>query len=223
MAEAVATRINALQRHLESIYRVRAPHDVDDFVITDPALARQLDVAASSREIDEKLLVQQDDDGIGVALYLEAELINRLQEDDPTDLLHDGNVVDFCIALEGVSHFLYLTWNAALDRSVTHLELEMQAEVDKYIAIATLTGRQRRLVPEHLHYWLFETHSFDERLADDDLERYREANHFAGKYCLRLERRFLRCAPRRLGMISELRQFYRLTLREKIRRIEHDF
>lgn len=223
MASVVATQVNALQRHLESIYSVRAPHDVDDFVITDPVLARQLDGEGSNRQIDEKLLVRQEEDGIGVALYLAAELMNRLREDDPTSLLHDGNVADFCVALEGVSHFLYLTWNAALDRSVTHLELEMQAEVDKYIAIATLTGKQRQRVPERLHYWLFEAHSFDEKLADDDLERYREANHFAGKYCFRLERRFLRCAPRRLGMISELRRFYRLTFREKIRRIEHGF
>ena len=56
--------------------------------------------------------------------------------------LHDGNVADYWTALEGVSHFLYLAWNAGHDKPVSLLELEMQAEVDKYVASYWLMRRQ---------------------------------------------------------------------------------
>ena len=53
-----------------------------------------------------------------------------------------GNVADYWTALEGVSHFLYLAWNAGHDKPVSLLELEMQAEVDKYVASYWLMRRQ---------------------------------------------------------------------------------
>ena len=46
----------------------------------------------------------------------------------------DGeNLADFWSALEGVSHFTYYAWNAARDKSVSLFELELQAEVDKFV------------------------------------------------------------------------------------------
>ncbi len=45
-------------------------------------------------------------------------------------------------ALEGVSHFVYLAWNAGHDKPVSLLELEMQAEVDKYVGSYWLMRRQ---------------------------------------------------------------------------------
>ena len=49
---------------------------------------------------------------------------------------------DYWTALEGVSHFVYFAWNAGYDKPVSILELEMQAEIDKYIATFTLLRRQ---------------------------------------------------------------------------------
>ena len=142
--------------------------------------------------------------------------------DDPHDCLHDGNLADFCTALEGVSHFLYLAWNATQGRSVSCVELEMQAEVDKYITLATMLEQQRNQpVPTELHPWLFQYVNFDSNLAETELIRYRDANHYAGKYCSRLESRYIRARDFRSGsLINELRRFYRLSLRDKIRRIE---
>ena len=217
-----ATQLNALQRQLEGIYEVPVGYDVGDFVITDPQLAQQLDDSHNARLIDEKLLIKQCTDSLDLALYLDAELAARLAADDPLDYLHNGNLVDFCTALEGVSHFLYLTWNAGLGRGVSQLELELQAEIDKYIVIANLFGQQRSLpLPEQLHRWLFEHVRFDTALTEDELERYRDANRFAGKYCLQLETRYLRLRDHRgSSLLNELRRFYRLPFRDKIRRIQ---
>lgn len=218
---SIATlNLKRLQKQLECIYRVEVDHNVDDFLITDPELARALDTSKGAREVEEKLLVLQEGDNVDLALYLDPSVVNHLAEDDPTKLLHEGNLAQFCTALEGVSHFLYLTWNATYGRSVTLLELELQAEVDKYIASIILIGKQRKKrFPARLRSWLFESVSFDEALCDGDLERYRDANHYAGKYCWHLENRYLR-DYRNGSMLKELRQFYRLTLRDKIRRID---
>lgn len=209
-----------MQRRLERIYEVEVAHNVDDFLITDAELVARIEEGTTSRTIDEKLLVVQEDDHLDVALYLDSELVDRLSDDDPNSRLHEGNLIDFLTALEGVSHFLYLTWNAEHRRSVSLLELEMQAEVDKYVSAAFLFGQQASgRVPGGLCRWLFEDPVFDASLDRSSLERYRDANYYARKYCARLEERYLRRSGN-VGLMNDLRRFYRLTHHHKIGCIE---
>ena len=210
--------IASLQRQLEKIYEVDIPHRVDDFLITDPDILKALQGRDDSEqaEVEERLLVAQDGDSVDIALYLDNEVVKRLAEDDPNSRLHDGNLVDFCTAMEGVSHFLYLTWNAGHERGVSLMELEMQAEIDKYVSTAFLFGRQGSgRVPSSLYRWLFEKPVFDSSLDRASLERYRDANYYASRYCARLERRYL-SRDGRAGMFNDLRRLYRLTHRAKI-------
>lgn len=214
--------LSPIQHCLEQLYQVDAGHNVDDFLITDPSVAAALDRGANPREVDEKLLVREDEDGLRISLYLAPELLARLAEDDPLERLHPGNLASFCTALEGVSHFLYLVIHAGLGRGVNQMELEMQAEVDKFVTITALMGAQRsaRLTPG-LHPWLFEHARFDAALSSGELAHYRAANEFAAKYCADLERRYL--TPWHGGiaaLLDELRSFYRLPLSDKLRRIE---
>ncbi|MFO1351794.1 MAG: hypothetical protein U1F68_14435 [Gammaproteobacteria bacterium] len=216
----MAMRLHALQRRLETLYGVSVEHSVDDFLITDAALARQLDTSAEAREVEEKLLVREHGDCLDISLYLDSDLLVRLGADDPTAALHEGNLADFCTVLEGVSHFLYLTWNAARGRSVRCVEMEMQAEIDKFIAILVLAAEQRSLAATgRLHAWLFDQPSYDAALSGAELERYRDANRYAGKYCFYLEQRYWRRQPPS-ALLGELRNFYRLDLQNKIRTIE---
>ncbi len=211
-------KLKRIQRHLQRIYEVDVPHNVEDFVITDRALLEAL--GDKSRNAEEKLLVVQNGDEVELALYLDPEVIDRLSEDDPTDRLHHGNLADFCTALEGVSHFLYLTYNAEYERGVSLLELEMQAEVDKYVSTAMLFGSQGDgRVPRQLYAWLFDDPVFDDSLDEASLKRYRDANYYAGRYCSRIESHYFR--QRRPGnLMNELRRFYRLPQHHKIKRIE---
>ncbi|MBP1152105.1 MULTISPECIES: hypothetical protein [Methylocaldum] len=212
-------RLNVLQKLLERIYRIEVDLDVEDFLITDPDLARRLDTSINPRESKEKLLVSQQDDHLDLALFLDASVLARLTDDDPLVSLHSENFIDFLLAVEGVSHFLYLIWNAGVERGVTLMELEMQAEVDKFVTATSLWKRQgKSLVPSELRYCLFEAPAYDAALDQVQRQRYEDANHYAGKYCLRLETRYLKKA--RAGeMMEELRRFYRLTQGEKIRLI----
>ena len=207
-----------LQRQLERIYEVEIPHSVNDFLITDSDLRNDLQGHEESdqSEIEEQLLVVQVGDCVDIALYVDIDVVNRLARDDPRSCLHAGNLVDFCTAMEGVSHFLYLIWNAHHERGVSLLELEMQAEIDKYVSTALLFGQQGSgRVPSSLHRWLFKSPVFHSSLDRTSLERYRDANYYASKYCARLEKRYLN-RNGRAGILNDLRKLYRLTNHAKI-------
>ena len=99
--------------------------------------AARLPAAARGGTAEEELIVAEPaggSDELALSLYLDPALLARLARADPLGRLHAGNVADYWTALEGVSHFLYLAWNAGHDKPVSLLELEMQAEVDKYVA-----------------------------------------------------------------------------------------
>src|SRR6185312_4492751 len=126
--------LTQLQQLIGGIYDVSIAHDVYDFLVTD---RRRLPACVRGRRSEEDLIVAQPaatDGEAEISLYLDAGLLERLQRENPMVRLHDGNVADYWKALEGVSHFLYLAWNAGHDRPVSILELEMQAEVDKCAA-----------------------------------------------------------------------------------------
>jgi hypothetical protein len=212
-----------LQELIGDIYDVRISHDVYDFLVTDRA---RLPVAAQSGSSDEELLVAQpapENGGeVGMSLYLDPALLYRLQRRDPMERLDDGNVADWWTALEGVSHFLYLAWNAGHDKPVSLLELEMQAEVDKYVASYWLMRRQYpQRFPAELMRLLFDRTRIDPALAQGREDLYRQASRYAQRFCRRLEQS-LRAARESSGheVLAELRRFYRLTNARKVAHIE---
>lgn len=75
------------------------------------------------------------------------------------------------------------------------------------------------MAPSELRYCLFEAPAYDAALDRVQRQRYEDASRYAGKYCLRLETRYLKKA-RPGEMMEELRRFYRLTQSEKIRLID---
>lgn len=212
--------LQRIQQQLQEIYHLEIPHQVTDFLITDAALVSALRGGEATRYAPEQLLVQQEKDCLALSLYLEAALVERLERDDPFHTLHDGNLSDYCTALEGISHFLYLTWNASHDRPVTRLELELQAEVDKFIAAVQLIANQYGgRDNDALLNQLFRAVSFAPELGDEEKRRYWWANQYAGRYCQHLNRNYLR-RNNTTNLTRELRRFYRLPQQAKLQRIE---
>jgi hypothetical protein len=208
-------QLAGLQNLLRDFYALDLPYEVDDFLTTDACLASALD--ARGRRLDEKLLIAEQDGEAEVSLYLEQGLLERLARSDPLEKLDADNLEDFWTAFEGVSHFTYYAWNAQLEKPVTLLEMELQAEVDKYVATALLLARQGHRNPRDLHRWLFDLPRLDARLDAEELDRYRQANRYAGKYCRNLDPAL---AAADESVRSELRRFYRLSQASKIERIE---
>lgn len=212
-----------IQELLGGIYDVRIAHDVYDFLVTDRG---RLPGAARRGTSEEELLVahEPERDELSLALYLDPALLERLRRADPFIALHGGNLADCLTALEGVSHFVYLAFNAAHDKPVSLLELELQAEVDKFVASYCLLRRQ---VPGHFPHelprLLFERAKVDPRLDATRAGLYREASRYAQRFCRHLERALARSRVD-LGadaaLLAELRRFYRLNTVHKRAHIE---
>jgi hypothetical protein len=208
-----------LQLGLSGLYDLPVPHDVEDFLVTDHALLHALTCGQPGRPVDEKLIVQESDGGLDLALYLDPGVLARLDAADPRRELSGLNLADFWTVLEGISHFLYLAWNASHDKPVTLLELEMQAEVDKYVSTRLLlAGQPTTALGRPLLDRLFVDTVLVPALDAAEQDRYRAASHLAGRYCASLESRYPvgGLVPE---MVRELRAFYRLSQSAKVSRI----
>jgi hypothetical protein len=212
--------LRGLQSLLERLYDVELSYDVDDFLVTDRRAVNCAEPDNDRRAPEEELLLAETADGAGVALYLDPDVLRRLEAANPHHALTEKNLADYCTALEGVSHFVYSTWRLDRDSPVSLLELETQAEVDKYAVTVFLLARQQgsHSYPAQVHARLFDRVSFDARLEPDQYERYRTAHRCAANYCRGLERRFVNRGVARIeAMVRELRGFYRLRHDAKLR------
>lgn len=195
--------LRELQDLLTSLYGIEVSADVRHYLIHELG-------AGAGRATAEQLLIEEGDGEIGLGLYLDPVLLERLSTSDPLRCLCGCNLEDFCTVLEGISHFNYVFWNAARDKPVTLLELEMQAEVDKYVSARVLLGRQTGGdIGNRLLTRLFASPDFDPALPAPELRRYQEACRLASGYCASLEERFSGAGPPDPGMLRELRAFFR--------------
>ncbi|MGI9224762.1 MAG: hypothetical protein ACR2QX_09820 [Woeseiaceae bacterium] len=209
--------ISRLQQHLTDIYQAGAGYDVRDYLITDPRLAKCIGEDAMLTDSKETLLIAEDDDGLALSLFLDAELLERLESSDPLGRLRAELLDDLWKVVEGVSHFNCVVWKASQDRNVSLLELELQAEIDKFVSTMLLAVSQGRCdMLDHVHGWLFDDVSYHDELNAEQLDRYRAANEYASRFCHALRRRLVEDVERVLG---ELRRFYRLPMTDKISHI----
>lgn len=216
MAAQPLERLEAL---LIAIYDLDTGCRVEDFLVTDRGL---LPDECRDAPGDEQLFVTSVDDELCMSLYLDPAVLERLARHDPSDCLDQDNLADCWTALEGVSHFLCVAHNAGHDRPVSRLALEMQAEIDKYVAsFALLRQAEPRRFPAELHTLLFRRCRVDPALARGRGSLYRRASRQAERFCARLEP-CLRALCRRDdgSWLSELRRFYRLSEIGKFRHID---
>ena len=210
-----ASILSRLQLGLEALYRVRTDLHVDAFVI-DEEQRRAAGVARAPRE---QLLVREEDGELSLALFVDRAALVNLERNDPGRRLDDENFADFCVALEGVSHFVYLALCAAGHRRVSALELELQAEVDKFACCLLLSGgaaaNGNAGDARMLRRRLYDDVSFADDLNEDEAQRYRVANVEARRYAETLARTFV-ARDRVVDMLAELRRFYRLGLDGKL-------
>jgi hypothetical protein len=207
--------LGRLQQRLSETYQAEHGYDVRDFLITDRRLAQALSGESTLTNGGETLLVHEDDAGLSLSLYLEDALLRRVEAADPLSDLRTGQLDDLCKVIEGLSHFNYVVWRAGRERELSLLELELQAEVDKFVSTMQLAmdNDDAELV-NSLHSRLFSEVRFHESLDDLQLERYRAANEYAARFCRRLKNRLVQGSA-----LKELRKFYRLPLSEKISHI----
>jgi hypothetical protein len=203
------------QDELEAIYGVEAPR-VERFLV-DRAGARATSFEPRAPEV---LLIRESEDGLELGLFLDDAVVQAALAADPHDprplLTAPAVLPQLACAAEGISHFVYLATRAAAGRPVSLLELEVQAEVDKFALLLLHLWRRglRRLSPA-LRARLFEHVRYHPHLDPEELERYQVANRLGGGYARWLEDRYVDEADVE-GLLRELRATYRLGAGEKL-------
>lgn len=203
--------LRALQGGLESMYRVETELDVCDFLVG----GERRSALSLDRNAPEQLLIAQGDDDLQLGLFVDERTLENLAMRDPRRRLDEQNLNDFLLAVEGVSHFVYMVHRARQDRPVSAVELELQAEVDKYLVALLVTWNQTGDPPPDLRERLFSRISFAGDLSRDERERYELANSAADEYAASLEERFVKTRAVD-DMLGEVRRFYRKGLAEKL-------
>jgi hypothetical protein len=193
-----------LQSTLETLYRIDGTLSVADYRID----GRTLEVLLGKDPKDhrEMLVVHHDGEYTNLSLYISDEVLIRAR----TFLEDRGDLDAFCAATEGVSHFVYFTFcGEQLDRPVSQIELELQAEIDKYLVVRLFAPVGDDLIPR-----LFEQITLVDRLSASEIERYVVANRAGRRYARWLDRQIAR--GRAAHALEDARQLYRKPLAAKL-------
>ena len=187
---ALAVRV---QDALERLYLLERVVDVGDYL---------KEAEAGEREA---LLLREAHDG---ALEMRLRL---------PPLEGNAGLDGLCQIIEGVSHFVYVVERARVQREATQLEMELQAEVDKWVVLAaSLRDPLDVDRSADLRSRLYESVSFEHDETSELGHRYRVANDAAHRFVRRLERDYVGRA--RFGeMRAELRRFFHEGQEEKLR------
>lgn len=205
-----------LQARIESLHGVSTRLDVREFVVDDAA---RKEIPGAREGLPEQLFIREAEQDLELALYVAPQVMQRLQTDDPEVRLHGGNLDSYCVALEGVSHFVLVVWRASIGRPVSALEMELQAEVDKFVTAWLLLdaqGQARARTHAALSRQLFECFELREDVPTEESDRYHVANRAAQRYCRRLANRYAGDRDTE-ALTRDVRAFYRSGLAEKLR------
>jgi hypothetical protein len=198
LSERPRTLTSDIQARLMRYYGLDALPHVDDFV------------KACDDDERERLLVRDADDAVEVALELPAALVGA------------SSVIGLdplCQVVEGVSHFVLVAERARCELPTTQLELELQAEVDKFVVLAVARAQPLGAIARAaLHTRLYEDARFLHPAGTEVGDRYRTAHRLAERYTARLDRDYLgeRDARGVVALRERLRCFYRASPSRKI-------
>jgi hypothetical protein len=213
-----ASTLAWLQDQLEAINGVRAPR-VHAFLVG----RERARAAGAEPRAPEELLLREEGGALELGLFLDDDVLDAAAA--AASHAARGRVFSrrrasgLACAAEGVSHFVYLATRAEAGRPVSLLELEVQAEVDKFaLWVVQLWRRGRRglvRLSAALRRRLYERVRYADHLGVEELERYRTANALAAGYARWLEGRYV--SPVDLdGLLRELRSTYRRGAGEKL-------
>ena len=178
--------LRRLQRRLERFYHLEETPDIRAFV------------RESTDDVErESLLLRQDEDGVEMALVV------------PRSAANDSDA--WLQLAEGVSHFVYVANRARQELPSTQLELELQAEVDKFVLLVLEQLPCDRGEAIDVHARLYENVRYLHEPGTELGDRYRTANDLAARFV----RRLLAFGPS--ATHAALRRFYRAGQADKIR------
>jgi hypothetical protein len=191
------TELNDLQNRLGTLYRLEPAPDIVPFV----------QVHDEGRE---QVLVKESEGTLELAVVLPNASVLALND------VQAGDMDAYLGAVEGVSHFTHLAERARTCLPTTLLELELQAEVDKFALLAPNARAKGRAELALLHRRLYENVRFLHAPGTEPGMRYRLANELAAK----LWATWLHYFGESAALDRELVRFYRAGQADKIRMVQ---
>ena len=216
--------IKELQRKIEKTYALNTGiTNIEQYIIGDKGYeefyAKEKIRTVVNSHSGAKVLIRDAGETLKVSIYYPDELIRELESNDPRLGLHDGNV-DLCASfVEELDHFLFIAQNYKQNRPFSLLELELQANVTKYLVLKYFIALQNKSVKlsnfdkEYIRYHLFYKRKYD--IEDtSERKRYEDAVKFGMMYTKHID-----LLPQE-DRLRDLRQFSRMTCPSKIRHIQ---
>ncbi|MBC7794691.1 MAG: hypothetical protein H7Z43_13385 [Clostridia bacterium] len=167
----------------------------------------------------EQLFIQESGNETDIALYIQPGILEHLDGVAPEQRSNEANFEAYCIALEGVSHFVLYVFRSVQELQVTALELELQAEIDKFVTAweqrAAVTA-DKNGEAKHLSRIIFDNYELRAEVAPEEVDRYHVATRAAKRYCQKLVTKYGRDQSSE-RMHRDVREYYRLGLADKLR------
>ena len=209
--------LESILHHIDKLYVLDLNVDIRDFLVS----RETCDRLGGDPDRGSVLVRQREDEEVELGLYIDEADLERLTEVDIASTpMPPASFELLLLAIEEVSHFAYLAFSASREKRVTELELELQAEVDKYVTFALLHASENQgRVPRDLLDRLFSDFIVRPNLDDERRERYLAASSLASRYCASVVQQALESETGLAPLLAELRSFYRLSQRGKISRI----
>jgi len=130
------------------------------------------------------LVVSESDSFVDVAVCIRRDLLERLAgKAFPRDF--DLEILpDLSIVVEELSHFNRYCDHAMRNRPLSALELELQAEVDKFaFALQCLDERNENHLREQIFSVMFDECKLGDWVTDEEIHRYQKAHDVARAFC----------------------------------------
>jgi hypothetical protein len=216
--------IEELQRKIEKTYALDTGiTNIEKFVIGDHGykelyLQEQIKSVVENVSSGSRVLMRDLGNTLKVSIYYPDRLIKVLEENDPRMGLHDDNIDECASFVEELDHFLFIAQNFKRNRPFSLLELELQANVTKYLVLKyfiALKNRSMRLQEfdkEYIRHHLFYKRNYALE-GPVERKRYEDAKELGMTYTRHID--FLSHDDR----LSDLRLFSRLPCPLKIRHI----
>ncbi len=219
------TLIEELQRKIEKTYALDTGiTNIEEFVIGNKGYKEfyaeeEIKTVVNNSHSRAQVFIRDIGNRLKASIYYPDELIKVLENNDPRIGLHDDNI-DVCASfVEELDHFLFIAQNFKLNRPFSLLELELQANVTKYLVLKYFIALQNKSVrlskgdKEYIRHHLFYKRKYN---IDDPSERkrYEDAKIFGMIYTKYMD--LLSHEDR----LRDLRQFSRMTCSSKIRHVQ---
>ncbi len=209
--------ISQIDLALKSLYNLDSPLSAQDFLLARSPAPANVNLPPGMLFIEPPT---ERDESLGLGIYFRPEIGRTLDALPESSHWNGQQLAAFGVAVEEVSHFHYVAHFAPKGRGVSQLELEFQGEIDKFLL--TFFARipadgDDAIAFEALMEKFFEGFTWFEKLTTDEKARYEEANRLARAFLVRHSDLLCRVGGRE-KFLKVARDFYRLSLEEKINR-----